>query len=98
LNSHPKPPLNYEDGLTSPPDVEQNEMECAEFQANMAERIGAGENLLSDPHLSHCQRCQRLVEELEAIAQAARLLLPAEEEPHEDLWGKIERAISHESA
>ncbi len=94
MNSQPKPAVTPVEAQSA----EHKEAECAEFQSHMAERIGAGENLLDDPHLTDCERCQRLVEELAAIAQAARLLLPVEEEPHEDLWEKIQRAITHESA
>jgi len=67
--------------------------ECAEFQARMPERIGAGEDLQSDPHMLTCERCRSLVRDLEYIAEAARQLIPTEEEPQSDLWAKIELAI-----
>jgi anti-sigma factor RsiW len=62
----------------------------------MAARIAAGEDLQTDAHLKDCARCQALLAELEAIAQAARLLLPIEEEPDDNLWQKIEQAITSE--
>ncbi len=71
-----------------------HEQECASFQSSMAARIAAGEDLQSDAHLMSCLRCQTLLTELEAIAQAARMLLPTEEEPDDKLWQKIEQAIS----
>ena len=35
--------------------------ECAEFQASMPVRIGAGEDLQTDPHMLTCERCRSLV-------------------------------------
>jgi hypothetical protein len=76
-------------------DLEQEEIdqECAEFQALMAERIGVGDDLQTYPHMLTCERCRSLVRDLEYIAEAARQLIPIEEEPHEDLWNKIQLAI-----
>ena len=70
------------------------EQDCAAFQQSMAARIAAGDNFEADAHLKNCPRCKALLEELETIAQAARLLLPVEEEPDDKLWQKIEQAIS----
>jgi uncharacterized protein (UPF0147 family) len=72
--------------------------ECAEFQAKMADMIGAGEDLQSDPHMLTCERCRSLVSELETIAEAARLLFPKEEEPEKDLWINIQMAIEQGEA
>ena len=58
------------------PEQELSDAECAEFQASMPERIGAGEDLQTDPHMLTCERCRSLVRELEYIAEAARLLMP----------------------
>lgn len=69
------------------------DQECAEFQALMAERIGAGEDLQIYPHLLTCERCRALVNDLESIADAARQLFREELEPETDLWPKIELAI-----
>jgi hypothetical protein len=69
------------------------DQECVEFQAQMPERIGAGEDLQTYPHMLTCERCRSLVRDLEYIAEAARQLIPIEEEPHEDLWNKIQMAI-----
>jgi hypothetical protein len=76
-------------------DLEQEEIdqECAEFQALMSKRIGAGDDLQTYPHMLTCERCRSLVRDLEYIAEAARQLMPIEEEPHEDLWNKIQLAI-----
>lgn len=72
--------------------------ECAEFQASMAEQIGAGEDLQANPHMLTCERCRSLVRELEAIAEAARLLMPIEEEPRDELWANIQLAIERGEA
>lgn len=70
----------------------QENQSCAEFQARLAEMIGAGENLSANPHMQTCERCRAFVAELEAIAQAARELFPVVEPP-DDLWSNIESAI-----
>jgi len=69
------------------------DQECAEFQARMPERIGAGDDLQTYPHMLTCERCRSLVRDLELIAEAARQLMPIEEEPREDVWAKIQIAI-----
>jgi hypothetical protein len=73
---------------------EADSAECVAFQASMAERIGEGEDLQSNPHMATCERCTALVRELEAIAEAARLLMPIDAEPDDDLWSKIESKLS----
>ena len=75
-----------------------NDAECAEFQAGMADRIGAGEDLQTDPHMVTCERCSSLVQELELIAEVARQLIPVEQEPREDLWSQIQLAIERGEA
>ena len=67
---------------------------CAAFQARIAERMETGEDLGEDPHLKTCTRCNALISDLEAIAEAARLFMQTtEDEPPETLWEKIESAI-----
>jgi hypothetical protein len=73
--------------------LDPTDLECADFQARMAERIGAGEDLQVYPHLLTCERCRSLVNDLESIADAARQLFREELEPETDLWPKIELAI-----
>jgi hypothetical protein len=75
-----------------------SDAECAEFQASMPQRIGAGEDLQTDPHMLTCERCSSLVRELEYIAEAARLLIPIEEEPRDELWSNIQLAIERGEA
>ena len=85
-------PLNPRNTSSTPP----SELECIAFQAQMPERIGAGEDLQTNPHLLTCDRCRALVRDLEAIAEAARQLMPALAEPPDKLWEQIERAIAEE--
>lgn len=67
------------------------DLECAEFQSRMAERIGAGEDLQTYAHMMACQRCQGLIRELEYMAQAIRdsLSTPIEVDPRDDVWNNI---------
>jgi predicted anti-sigma-YlaC factor YlaD len=67
-------------------------MSCAEFQAQLPEFIGSGASAAEHPHLKECDLCRELLQNLEAIAEAARQLFP-EVEPPEDLWENIESAI-----
>jgi hypothetical protein len=80
------------------PKRDQSDAECAAFQELMPERIGAGEDLQSDPHMLTCERCRSLVRDLEYIAEAARLLMPIEEEPRDELWSNIQLAIERGEA
>jgi hypothetical protein len=70
-------------------------MTCEEFQAQLAELIGSGENISQHPHLQDCALCSAFLAELEAIAEAARQLFPVEEPP-EEVWEHIEMAIQQE--
>lgn len=72
--------------------------ECVEFQALMPERIGAGEDLQQFEHMLTCERCRALVRDLEYIAEAARQLIPVEEEPRDELWAQIQLAIEQGEA
>jgi hypothetical protein len=68
---------------------------CAEFQSQLPELIGAGENMSNHPHIESCELCRALLADLETIAEAARQLFPAVE-PSEDLWKQIESRIQDE--
>lgn len=75
-----------------------DDAECAAFQGGMADRIGAGEDLQADPHMLTCERCRALVQELELIAEVAKQLMPAEQEPRDELWSQIQLAIERGDA
>jgi hypothetical protein len=68
---------------------------CEEFQAQLPDLIGSGENVTGHPHLQDCELCRALLADLETIAEAARQLFPIEEPP-DDLWEQIESKIKHE--
>jgi predicted anti-sigma-YlaC factor YlaD len=70
-------------------------MSCAEFQAQLPELIGSGEDVSAHPHLQECERCRALLAELETIAEAARQLFPSVEPPDE-VWTQIEAALKQE--
>jgi hypothetical protein len=72
-----------------------NEMSCQEFQAQLADLVGSGEDVASHPHLRTCAKCSALLADLETIAEAARQLLPIQP-PDEGLWDRIELAIKKE--
>jgi hypothetical protein len=69
---------------------------CEEFQAQLPELIGSGENVADHPHLRDCELCRALLADLETIAEAARQLFPVEEPP-DKLWEQIESKIKREA-
>jgi hypothetical protein len=72
-------------------------MTCREFQEQLPELIATEEELQDHPHFQSCENCRALLADLEAIAEAARRLLPVVDPPDE-LWNNIERAIEEEEA
>jgi predicted anti-sigma-YlaC factor YlaD len=75
--------------------LERNNMTCEEFQAQMAEIIGTGEDASMHPHVQSCELCRALLRDLETIAEAARQLFPVED-PSDTIWEKLESAIKQE--
>jgi hypothetical protein len=75
--------------------LDRNNMTCEEFQAQMAEMIGTGEDASMHPHVQSCELCRALLRDLETIAEAARQLFPVEDPP-DTLWEKLESAIKQE--
>jgi hypothetical protein len=74
---------------------DRNNMSCEEFQAQMPELIGSGEDASQHPHVQNCALCRALLNDLETIAEAARQLFPVEDPP-DTLWEKLESAIKQE--
>lgn len=70
-------------------------LSCEEFQRQLADLIGSGEDVSLHPHLQTCSNCRALLADLQTIADAAKQLLPIEQ-PKEDLWERIELAIQKE--
>jgi len=69
---------------------------CAEFQAQLADLIGSGENAAAHPHATNCPLCRTLLNDLETIAAAARDLF-ASADPPDELWNHIESAIEKDT-
>ena len=76
---------------------DSNQLNCHEFQAQLPDLIGSGEDVSTHPHLQSCDLCRALLADLEAIAEAARQLFPILE-PREELWEQIESAIKEDEA
>jgi len=74
---------------------DRKHLSCQEFQAQMADLIGSGEDVSTHPHLQTCANCRALLADLQTIADAVKQLLPIEQ-PKEDLWDRIELAIKKE--
>jgi len=74
-----------------------NKLTCAEFQAQLPDLIGSGDQIAEHPHFGTCELCRALLADLETIAEAARQLFPIVEPPDE-LWDHIESAIKDEEA
>lgn len=72
-------------------------LRCQQFQSQLPELIGSGFDASTHPHLAECELCRALLADLEAIAAAARQLLPIEDPP-DDLWAQIESAIQKEDS
>lgn len=70
-------------------------MTCEEFQAQMPELIGSGEDASAHPHVRNCALCSALLADLETIADAARQLFPVED-PSDRVWDQIQSAIRQE--
>jgi hypothetical protein len=70
---------------------------CEDFHAQLLELIGSGMKIGDHPHLQRCDLCRALITDLEAIAQAARELLPIEDPP-DALWSNIELALGNDRA
>jgi hypothetical protein len=68
-------------------------MTCEEFTASMAELVASGEDIFSHPHVKSCPVHRALLEDLEAIASAARQLLP-DVDPSDGIWEKIKGEIA----
>jgi hypothetical protein len=69
---------------------------CEEFQAQLPDLIGTGENVADHPHLRDCELCTALLADLQTIADAARQLFPVEE-PSDELWEQIESKIKSQA-
>ncbi len=76
---------------------------CAEFQEKLPDLFSSGDEGPEDPslqaHLDTCENCSALVRDLQYIADQARMLLePAEDEPSDNVWSKIQDQLQSERA
>jgi hypothetical protein len=72
-----------------------NSTTCAEFQAQLPELFESGTDLKEQDHLKTCEQCSALVQDLEYIAQQAKLLLPIHD-PSPAVWENIQTSLSSE--
>jgi hypothetical protein len=70
-------------------------MNCAEFQKILPEYIESGGSAPEQAHLHSCAVCSDLVQDLQYIAEAAKLLLPIEE-PSTRVWQGIQKSLEKE--
>jgi hypothetical protein len=70
-------------------------MNCAEFQKILPEYIESGGSAQEQGHLRSCAVCSDLVQDLQYIAEAAKLLLPIEE-PAPRVWQGIQKSLEKE--
>ena len=69
--------------------------DCAAFQDQLPELFESGTDLKEQEHLKTCQQCSALVQDLEYIAQQAKLLLPIHD-PSPAVWEHIQTSLSSE--
>jgi hypothetical protein len=70
-------------------------MNCAEFQKILPEHIEGRGSAEAREHLHSCTVCSDLVQDLQYIAEAAKLLLPMEE-PSSRVWQGIQHSLEKE--
>jgi len=70
-------------------------MNCAEFQKVLPDVMENGGNADEEAHLKSCAVCSALVQDLEQIAESARLLLPMQD-PSPRVWASIREALERE--
>lgn len=74
---------------------DRSKLACSEFQAQLPDLIGTGEDISNHPHVQSCEFCRALLADLQTIAEAARQLFPGVEPPDE-VWENIESAIKRD--
>ena len=66
--------------------------DCASFQDELPGLFESGQDINSHPHLQTCENCKALVQDLQYIAQQAKLLLPIHD-PSPQVWENIQSAL-----
>ena len=70
-------------------------MTCAEFQEGLPYIFESGGDGSEMEHLKTCQICSDLVQDLQYIADQAKLLLPLRD-PSPQVWDKIQNSLARE--
>jgi len=70
-------------------------MNCTELQRLLPEIMENGGNAEEEAHLKSCAVCSALVQDLEQIAESAKLLLPMQD-PSPRVWAGIREALERE--
>ncbi len=71
--------------------------DCATFQDGLPGLFESEEDVNAQPHLQTCENCRALVQELQYIAEQAKILLPLHD-PSPAVWENIQSAIKKESS
>lgn len=71
--------------------------DCGQFQQRLPAIFESGNDLATEAHLQTCENCKALVQDLEYIAQQAKLLLPIHD-PSPGVWDNIQAALKNEPA
>jgi hypothetical protein len=70
-------------------------MNCQQFQEVLPYIIESGGNREAEEHLAGCAACAELVQDLQYIAQQAKLLLPMHD-PSPRVWAGIEQSLQRQ--
>jgi hypothetical protein len=70
-------------------------MNCQQFQEVLPYIIESGGNEEEEGHLHSCPACAELVQDLQYIAQQAKLILPMHD-PSPRVWAGIEHSLHHQ--
>lgn len=70
-------------------------MNCQRFQEVLPYVIESGGNQEAEEHLEKCETCAGLVQDLEYIAQQAKLLLPMHD-PSPRVWAGIQQSLERQ--
>jgi hypothetical protein len=73
----------------------KTDMNCQQFQEVLPYIIESGGNAQEEEHLRSCPACAELVQDLQYIAQQAKLLLPMHD-PSPRVWSGIEQSLQRQ--
>ena len=82
--------------MTADTKVAKAAMTCSEFQDRLPELYESGEELNGLDHLQTCENCAALVSDLNAIVDAAKIMLPLHD-PDPSVWRNIQSKLQDSS-